>query len=270
MMASKGFMFFDAYFYATTTMTDTQRLEFYDSIIRYAVLREEPNLDGLMSSTFELIRPAIDKSIEMRERGSRGGSAKRKTDAEKNEICLKAKTKVLASKNKSAYNEEKRREEKRREEEEEEKRKEEKGKSSRFAPPTLDDVTAYCTERGNGIDPQHFIDYYQSNGWKVGRNPMKDWKAAVRNWETRDAAPKKADNLAEIREYYDQMCGLYPMAKKKDEGWEYFQKIVKGDPKTARRVVDCMNEVVNAYYSGERCLENFTKDIEVAYGYLRN
>ena len=60
------------------------------------------------------------------------------------------------------------------------------------------------------------------------------------------------------------------MAKKKDEGWEYFQKIVKGDPKTARRVVDCMNEVVNAYYNGERCLENFTKDIEVAYGYLRN
>lgn len=265
MMASKGFMFFDAYFYATTTMTDTQRLEFYDSIIRYAVLREEPDLDGLMSSTFELIRPAIDKSIEMRERGSRGGSAKRKTDADENDNCLQAKSKVLASKNESACNEEKGREHGR-----EEKRTEEKRVSSRFAPPTVDDVKAYCFERGNNVDPQRFVDYYTSNGWKVGKNPMKDWKATVRNWETRDETPKKADKQTEIRGYYDQMCGLYPMEKKKDEGWDYFQKLVKGDPATARRIVDCMDAVVNAYYNGERCLENFTKDIEVAYGYLRS
>jgi hypothetical protein len=58
-----------------------------------------------------------------------------------------------------------------------------KPKRSRFIPPTLDEVKAYCTERKNNIDPQHFIDYYESNGWKVGKNPMKDWKAAVRTWE---------------------------------------------------------------------------------------
>nr|DAV56262.1 MAG TPA: helix-turn-helix domain protein [Caudoviricetes sp.] len=56
----------------------------------------------------------------------------------------------------------------------------------RFAPPTLAEVSDYCKERGNSIDPQRFIDYYESNGWKVGRNPMKDWKAAVRNWERGD------------------------------------------------------------------------------------
>ena len=54
---------------------------------------------------------------------------------------------------------------------------------SRFAKPTLDEVKAYCVERKNNVDPQHFIDYYESNGWKVGKNPMKDWKAAVRTWE---------------------------------------------------------------------------------------
>ncbi len=59
-------------------------------------------------------------------------------------------------------------------------------KSARFAPPSLDEVKAYCKERGNTVDPQHFVDYYQSNGWKVGRNPMKDWKAAVRSWEQRE------------------------------------------------------------------------------------
>lgn len=54
---------------------------------------------------------------------------------------------------------------------------------SRFKPPTLEDVQAYCMERNNNVDAQRFIDYYTSNGWKVGKNPMKDWKAAVRNWE---------------------------------------------------------------------------------------
>jgi len=54
---------------------------------------------------------------------------------------------------------------------------------SRFAPPSPDEVRNYCLERRNGIDPMVFIDHYTSNGWKVGKNPMKDWKAAVRTWE---------------------------------------------------------------------------------------
>lgn len=56
----------------------------------------------------------------------------------------------------------------------------------RFVPPSLDEVTAYCTERNNTVDPEGFIDFYTSNGWKVGKNPMKDWKAAVRSWEQRE------------------------------------------------------------------------------------
>ena len=57
---------------------------------------------------------------------------------------------------------------------------------ARFTPPTLEEVTDYCRERGNRIDPQHFMNYYSANGWMVGKNKMKDWRAAVRNWETRD------------------------------------------------------------------------------------
>lgn len=53
----------------------------------------------------------------------------------------------------------------------------------RFAPPALDDVKAYCAERNNKVDPEHWFSYYESNGWMVGRNKMKDWKAAVRTWE---------------------------------------------------------------------------------------
>lgn len=53
----------------------------------------------------------------------------------------------------------------------------------RFTAPTVEEVSAYCRERGNSVDPQHFVAHYEANGWKVGRNPMKDWKAAVRTWE---------------------------------------------------------------------------------------
>lgn len=58
--------------------------------------------------------------------------------------------------------------------------------AKRFVKPTIEQVTAYCNERHNGIDPQHFIDYYESNGWQVGRVHMKDWKAAVRTWERKE------------------------------------------------------------------------------------
>ena len=57
----------------------------------------------------------------------------------------------------------------------------------RFEKPSVDDVRAYCQERGNNVDPVRFCDYYDSNGWKVGKNPMKDWKAAVRTWERSDS-----------------------------------------------------------------------------------
>jgi hypothetical protein len=49
--------------------------------------------------------------------------------------------------------------------------------------PTLEQVTSFCSERGNIVDPHKFFNHYESNGWKVGRNPMKNWKAAVITWE---------------------------------------------------------------------------------------
>ena len=61
--------------------------------------------------------------------------------------------------------------------------------SRRFTPPTPEEVKAYCAERGNDVDAERFHAYYTANGWKVGKNPMKDWKAAVRTWE-RDESTK--------------------------------------------------------------------------------
>lgn len=65
----------------------------------------------------------------------------------------------------------------------------------RFQKPTLDQVKAYCQERKNNVNAEKWLAHYEANGWRVGKNPMKDWKAAVRTWEHSDfAAPKKQDS----------------------------------------------------------------------------
>lgn len=60
--------------------------------------------------------------------------------------------------------------------------------TKKFIKPSLEEVKAYCAERHNNVDAERFLNYYDSNGWKVGKNPMKDWKAAVRTWEQSDKA----------------------------------------------------------------------------------
>lgn len=60
---------------------------------------------------------------------------------------------------------------------------------SRFIPPTIEEVKAYCTERGNTVDAERFLDFYSANGWKQGRGkPIVNWKAAVRTWERQNNA----------------------------------------------------------------------------------
>ena len=68
--------------------------------------------------------------------------------------------------------------------------------STRFTPPTIEQVIEYCNERQNGVDPERFFDYYTSNGWKVGKNGMKDWKAAVRTWERSESGKSTATRTA--------------------------------------------------------------------------
>ena len=83
----------------------------------------------------------------------------------------------------------------------------------RFIKPTLSEIEQYCIERNNNVNAEQFFDYYESNGWKVGKNSMKDWKAAVRTWErNRYDRPVKSKNskdaamnvVKELMEEYEQ------------------------------------------------------------------
>lgn len=64
-------------------------------------------------------------------------------------------------------------------------------RAARFTPPTVDEVRDYCRERGNTVNAECFVDFYTAKGWKVGKSPMKDWKAAVRTWEKEDGDGKR-------------------------------------------------------------------------------
>lgn len=85
-------------------------------------------------------------------------------------------------------------------------------REKRFMPPTVYDVRAYCNESGHYIDEDAFIDFYTSNGWKVGKNPMKDWKAAVRTWAKRDGNRRPMNGNERLKQNDDElerMCRAY-------------------------------------------------------------
>ncbi len=70
-------------------------------------------------------------------------------------------------------------------------------KRKRFLPPSLEEVRQYCIERRNNVNSEQFIDFYTANGWKVGKNSMKDWKAAVRTWERNGIQNKSEREFSE-------------------------------------------------------------------------
>ena len=84
-------------------------------------------------------------------------------------------------------------------------------KKERFQKPTIQEVADYCKERGNGIDAEAFINFYESKGWMVGKSPMKSWKAAIGTWEKRrdhgnDNTPNQRRGVQivanEVKDYY--------------------------------------------------------------------
>lgn len=177
------FTFYASFFDAVSRIKKkADRADAYDAICAYALREEDPDFSKMSDAAqiaFLLIKPNLDSSRRKAKSGKDGGSKK-------------ASGKQNGSKQEANCKQEER-------ESEKEKEKEKEGeienecypptplsggtKAKRFIPPTGDEVAAYCQERGNGLDPETFVDFYASKGWMVGKNPMKDWKAAVRTWE---------------------------------------------------------------------------------------
>lgn len=123
----------------------------------------------------------------------------------------------------------------------------------RFTPPTRDEVAAYIAEKGYHVDPDRWMAYYESNGWRVGRNPMKDWKAAVVTWERNGIDAKPARRVAQTdyaqRDYEETKPGEFPdwyVELLKDEETAEVLKNAGVGPCTPRFIADMALEEARA------------------------
>ena len=173
----------------TRELNDNERGRLLLAMLDYARTGDIPELKGNERFCFSTFKVDIDRDCanyaSKVNNGSKGGRPAQNGKPKKSENNL---NKPNESENNLNAKNKNKKEEK---EEEEDKKENIKRKSpdglarSRFIPPSIEEVKAYCQEHHNGIDAARFVDYYTSNGWRVGKQPMKDWKAAVRNWERR-------------------------------------------------------------------------------------
>lgn len=82
-------------------------------------------------------------------------------------------------------------------------------KEERFSKPTIEEISSYCKERNNSVDPQRFYDFYESKGWMIGKSKMKDWKACVRTWEKNNSKKEELpswfkEQPKETKKYSDE------------------------------------------------------------------
>ena len=204
------FTFYRSFWDAIKVLPPKDRNALLPAICAYALDGEEPMLTGIQMSIFMLIRPTLDTSARKAENGRRGASraeaneeqtgskpeaneeqtgSKPEANEEQTGSKPEANRKQTASKpeanGKQTANEKEGEGEKEKEIENESYTRA-RAREARFSPPSVEEVAAYCRERGNGVDAQAFVDFYTSKGWKVGSSPMKDWRAAVRTWEKRE------------------------------------------------------------------------------------
>lgn len=175
-MAREYFCAYHSYIKQCKGLSDSELGRLFRALLEYSASGKVPELNGRESVAFDFMSANIDRDAE----SYKDTCNRNRENISKRYERIRSNTSVYET-----Y-----------QEKEEEKEKEEllkkdisneiSKKSTRqkkFVPPTVEEVAAYCLERKNKVDAAYFVDHYTSNGWKVGKQNMKDWKAAVRTWE---------------------------------------------------------------------------------------
>ena len=183
-MAIEYFCCYHSYLEVMEQLNDTERGRLFTACLTYSKTGEAPELRGNERFVFPAFRSQIDRDNANYEEKCRKQSenARKRWDAT---ACNGMPTDAKHAKTKEKEKEKEKTKEKEKEKESKEKVASGDAPSSRFVPPTVEEVRAYCLERQNGIDPQAFVDFYASKNWMVGKSKMSDWKASVRTWEQR-------------------------------------------------------------------------------------
>lgn len=190
-MADKtSFVLYTDYLEQIEILSREQRGDLLTAILYHASGIELPELDGMTKIAFSFIRSQLDRDSEKykatvekrREAGKKGGRPVKangiEEKAKKANGFSEKQTEAKKPDNDNVNDNDnviKKKDSK-----------ESKEKASRFIPPTRQELISYCEEKNLSVDVDRFLDYYTSNGWMVGKNKMKDWKATLRNWSRKE------------------------------------------------------------------------------------
>lgn len=209
-----GFICHDDYYERLARLTDEELGHLFRALMLYHSGKEDeiPDFIGIEGLAFDFIKEDIDRAEESyrekretnRLNGAKGGRPK----AEENRTVF-TETDV----NRTVISETQLNPTKPYKDKDKEKDKDiketpingSKEKTTRFTPPTVEEVAAYCKERNNNVDAEMFVAFYASKGWKVGNTPMRDWKKCIITWEKREgvrASPKPAKTV--VAQQYEQ------------------------------------------------------------------
>ena len=171
-MAREYFCAYHSYIKQCKGLSDSELGRLFRALLEYSASGKVPELNGRESVAFDFMSANIDRDAE----SYKDTCNRNRENISKRYDRIRANTTVYET-----YQEK---------EEEELLKKDisneiskKSTRQKKFVPPTVEEVAAYCLERKNKVDAAYFVDHYTSNGWKVGKQNMKDWKAAVRTWE---------------------------------------------------------------------------------------
>lgn len=149
-LETESFIFYRSFWNAISKMNDDDKLQSFNAICAYALDGKETTSDNpLLQIFFDMAKPQIDANKKKKEigriYGAKGGRPKKEVSGPQTIEPVQM--------------------------------------TKRFVKPTIQEIKAYCDERKNNVDAVTFFNFYESKGWKIGSNSMKDWKASVRTWE---------------------------------------------------------------------------------------
>lgn len=184
-------VFYRSFYEGIRRLPEKSRAKLYDAVFAYGLDGEEMELDEIESAMFQLIKPQIDANNRRKENGMKGGRPKTETKPKHNLDETKPKPRLNLDVTKHEPNVNVNANVNVNDKEKVSPIGDTKKKTIRFSPPTVAEVQSYCQEKGYTVDADRFVSFYESKGWYVGKNKMKDWKSAVRGWASRERSEKK-------------------------------------------------------------------------------
>lgn len=193
MQDRESFIFYKSFYEAIKDVEDKEKIQIYEAICKYSLYEDETELTGITKTLFTLIKPQLKANTKRFQDGKKGGRPKKITSGYENKETdgyseKKPNNNVNVNDNDNDNvndNDIK-----------------EKLKRKNFIKPTLEEIKNYCTERSNKVNATKFYNFYESKGWKIGKETMEDWKACIRTWEE----PKETSNLK--HKQYEQRQGV--------------------------------------------------------------